>query len=188
MTRLGRRAAVAAAGVLALVGGAAPTSASAAQVAACSFQDVAVPSKLVSYVPPHTNGDRDFAGHGPSVSVAAYLVPPVESANALRVHIMDALETRSDRTHAHGTADRTILVVPPGWFLNSILTPPLADRADSIEYVDTDHADDIFGPSRPTRFVQQYRVVGDTAGDEAGTRTSVAITTKPVTVRLSNCP
>lgn len=188
---IGRRAGVAGVvGVLALGAGMASASATEGpeQVAACTFQTVTVPSKQFGYVPPHDGGDRDFAGHGPAISVLTYLVSPVGSTRNLPVRvIMDARETQSDYTHAHGTFNRVIYTAPSGWLLDSIVSPVLGNQDDSAEYVDTDHADDVFSATNPNSFVKTYVFVGDTAGNEAGTRTSVVLTTQPVTVRLSRC-
>ncbi len=62
------------------------------------------------------------------------------------------------------------------------------DRVDgTLQYTDTDHADDLFAPLNPNSFVTAYRVTGDTAGDEAGTKTGVQIAIKPITLRLVRC-
>jgi len=63
------------------------------------------------------------------------------------------------------------------------------DTLDGMSYLDTDHADDRFGPAFPNGFVSGYRFIGDTPGDEAGTETFVEVSIKPITLRLSRgCP
>ena len=56
----------------------------------------------------------------------------------------------------------------------------------SEAYIDTDHADDLFSYSGGNP-VQLLRFVGDTSGDESGTKTSVMVTLRDINVQLESC-
>ncbi|WP_437653644.1 hypothetical protein [Sorangium sp. So ce1182] len=128
------------------------------------------------YIPPRVGGDSDFSGNGPSV----YLITGLHLVNGnevwATVHI-DAKETKSDWTQATGT----------GWFhlytapreITAIFAQPFMEH----KYVDTDHDRDIFG--FPAGYlVSRLEYVGDTKGNEAGSRTGVKVVFQPITVGL----
>ncbi len=74
MPRFGKLASLtAAAGAIVLAGVASPASAYPLQAKDCEFQTVTDTARLVNFIPPHVRGDRDFAGHGPRVSIFASL-------------------------------------------------------------------------------------------------------------------
>ncbi|XXX78195.1 hypothetical protein WMF30_05435 [Sorangium sp. So ce134] len=133
-------------------------------------------SETPFYIPPHVGGDADFGGHGPRVNLAVEL--HVFNGNEVwaSVHI-DAIETKSDWTRAEGT----------GWFhlytasgnIAEILSPTYFEH----EYVDTDHARDLYAFS-PGNLVSQLDYVGDTKGNEAGSRTGVQVVFQPITLGL----
>src|SRR5688572_8952981 len=41
-------------------------------VAACTEQLVTLGARTLNFIPPHVNGDTDFAGHGPRVTVRTH--------------------------------------------------------------------------------------------------------------------
>jgi len=178
--------------VAALVTAASTTAASTtAATQVCEVQNVTDTARIVNLVPPRVGGDADFAGHGPQVSVRVTLATRPDSAGRpnVLVHVdMTARETQSDFTTAAGGTLALIRVWLgfEGWRVDGVVG---MDTVDALGYTDTDHADDVFGPNSPTSFVQGYRVVGDTPGDEAGTETFVQVNIKPITLRLSRgCP
>lgn len=120
----------------------------------------------ITYVPPHTRGDRDFHGHGPNVFCMMTLV---SSPSQLRARVyMRAKETKSDWTTASGQRMFDLYTPESGWQIDGIIGP----LSSTHQYRDGDHSLDTFnlgtgGPAR--RFV----FVGDTDGNEAGTRTKV---------------
>ncbi|WP_437318060.1 hypothetical protein [Sorangium sp. So ce385] len=133
-------------------------------------------SETPFYIPPHVGGDADFGGHGPRVNLDVEL--HVFNGNEVwaSVHI-DAIETKSDWTRAEGT----------GWFhlytapgtIAEILSPTYFEH----EYTDTDHARDLYAFS-PGSLVSLLDYVGDTKGNEAGSRTGVQVFFQPITVGL----
>ncbi len=128
------------------------------------------------YIPPRVGGDADFGGHGPRTSLEVEL--HVFNGNEVwaSVHI-DAIETKSDWTRAEGT----------GWFhlytapreITGILSPTYFEH----EYLDTNHSHDLFSFSTGS-LVSLLDYVGDTKGNEAGTRTGVQVFFQPITVGL----
>ncbi|XYH99282.1 hypothetical protein ACMHYB_05790 [Sorangium sp. So ce1128] len=144
--------------------------------AAAYSSTVTFHSETPFYIPPHVGGDSDFDGHGPRV----YLITGLHLFNGneiwASVHI-DAVETKSDWTHAKGT----------GWF--HLYTAPrevtafLGPAYFEHEYVDTDHAGDLFSFSTGN-LVSQLDYVGDTRGNEAGSRTGVRVVFQPITLGL----
>ncbi|XYH95588.1 hypothetical protein ACMHYB_48610 [Sorangium sp. So ce1128] len=126
------------------------------------------------YVPPHVGGDAEYDGHGPSVSLQVEL--SVFNGNELWAAVyMDALETRSNWTHAAGTA----------WYRLYTASRPIVGVDGPISfnhtYTDTDHAHDIFSFA-PDNLVNKLDYVGDTKGNEAGTKTGVRVYFNPITI------
>lgn len=147
--------------------------------------------KPLTFVPPHTRGDRDFDGNGPKIECMAYMDVQPERI-AVRVY-MKAQEWKNarpkkDYTTAEGWSPWTVAYrAPRGCMITHVgcsLSPA------HIAYVDTDHETDWFQRS-PGSFVQSFQFIGDTKGDEAGTRTMVEvrfnhlkIETKPASSRI----
>ncbi|MGK4002676.1 hypothetical protein WMF31_08635 [Sorangium sp. So ce1036] len=126
------------------------------------------------YIPPRVGGDAEFDGHGPSVSLQVEL--SVFNGNELWAAVsMDALETKSNWTHAEGTA----------WYRLYTARSPIVEVDGpgdfSHSYTDTDHAHDIFSFG-PESLVNKLDYVGDTKGNEAGTRTGVRVYFNPITI------
>ncbi|WP_437731457.1 hypothetical protein [Sorangium sp. So ce1335] len=126
------------------------------------------------YVPPRVGGDAEYDGHGPSVSLQVEL--SVFNGNELWAAVyMDALETKSNWTHAEGTA----------WYRLHVASRPIVDVDGPISfshtYTDTDHAHDIF-TFAPENLVNKLDYVGDTRGNEAGTKTGVRVFFNPITI------
>jgi hypothetical protein len=160
-------------------------------VAACTEQTATVAARTVVFVPPHVNGDTDFAGHGPRVTVRTHVRDDVWDRSATTfsgtVHIeifMQAVETTSDFTSATGSRTELSYIAPLGFYV--VITDTFR-RTDEVSYTDTDTSNDVFGPGFNS-FVSQYTIVGDTGGGDAGTDTMVTIHTKPIHLKLSTCP
>lgn len=195
-----RRVAViaSAAFVAAVVPGVTAAADAAEALDACQTKTYSIPSQTYSkFIPSHTAGDRDYAGHGPDVSLKASLELIVNASGGTtgRVRLaMEAVETVSDSTTASGIRYSGLFVTDAGYRVERIMdsTGRNVVLQDQKYYRDTDHADDLLGPGYITStyftsFVSRYVVTGDTAGDEAGTRTGVTLTTKGLTVQASNC-
>jgi hypothetical protein len=136
---------------------------------------VQVQPTAVSFFPRHTQGDRDFGGNGPHVDLeVSLMINPNDRRELLAVVSMRAVETGGDRTTAEGWQAFVIYRSP---------TPLKAVRSHTFfnhSYRDTNHRVDTFVFRGGV--VSRLDYVGDTRGDEAGTRTGVAIQFHPVLV------
>lgn len=137
------------------------------------------PPMLSFYVPPHTGGDREFKGHGPVMTITVDLMVVNDNELYAAVYI-DALETKRDWTHASGTAHQFVYRAPRR--IISVGPPTHFEHT----YTDTDHARDVFTFPPQSSAVKMLTCVGDTSGDEAGTRTGCEVELHPITVTLSN--
>lgn len=134
----------------------------------CKKQLVQRQPNSITYIPPNTVGDREYNGHGPSTTASVTLTNSGSSVTS-RLY-MRARETTSDWTTAEGSRTDTIFTPAPGWRVNQIV----GATSSSWSYTDSNHNNDIFsGGNGP---VARWEFVGDTDGDEAGTRTSVTVT------------
>lgn len=121
----------------------------------------------ITYVPPHTNGDRDFDGNGPNVRVNAFLFMRPDHLY-LRVY-MKVSEDAPDWTTAEGwSAEHRFYNAPPGWHIKSIGGKTAWNPL--VKYTDVN-----IEPDRFNTDLGQVIIVGDTDGDEAGTLTRVDI-------------
>jgi hypothetical protein len=121
---------------------------------------------MVSFIPPHTNGDKEFKGHGPAVTCSVVLTNHRSRVDA--TISMHARETEGDRTTASGSKTVTVYTPDPGFEVAEIIGP----RSASFSYTDTNHALDRFGGSGP---VSQFVFMGDGAGSDAGIHTRVDV-------------
>jgi Thiol-activated cytolysin len=126
--------------------------------------------KTVSFIPPHTRGDRDFAGHGPSVTASTILSLGSNGKTLVLTVNMKAIETKSDFTTAEGTKDFEIYRTEPGFKINKILT----DTESFHDYIDTNHEKDIFNLGEAD-LVKTFSFMGDDEGNEAGDKTHVMV-------------
>lgn len=133
------------------------------------------------WIPPHTNGNRDFNGDGPRMVSHVYLK---HDGKKVYVQIyLYAQETKSDWTTAAGNSNWVeIYNVKEGYRINKINDP--TDylnilRTSNVDYVDTSIEDYII-----ETVVGRAIIVGDTEGDEAGTRTKINLNLKPFQVEI----
>ena len=134
-------------------------------------------SQISNFVPPHTRGDREFAGHGPKVYVSTQLI---NQGTYLEANVyMKAEETKSDWTTASGSKKYRIYNVESGWRIKRIIT----DTFSSASYTDNDHGVDTLSLGSAD-LVNQFLVVGDTSGNDAGTDTRVSVNFNTITVEL----
>jgi hypothetical protein len=165
----------------------------------CPIRTEVLPEQTVRFVPPKVGGgDADYAGHGPCVDFRLAL--RLEDGNKTlaahyRMHAFECddsfMKPRSDFTAAKGEEELILKVASPrgrilGYNVNS---------TKSQSYIDTNHSSDDFDYFDPTSNffdpvspVKKLSFVGDTAGDEAGTKTGVFITFPAMRVELETCP
>lgn len=134
-------------------------------------------------VPKATTTDKDFYSHGPATTVEVKLLVKNEREIWARVK-MKAKETQNDWTTAEETGEFLVRRLAPGLVIDAIVSQTDA----TLSYTDKDHEEDYLVPGhgevRPDRWVladsnarpvRMMRIVGDTEGAEAGTRTGVQI-------------
>ena len=137
----------------------------------------------LSFTPPHTRGDKEFAGNGPEVWAKVSWIGEGSHVKA-RVW-MKAQETKKDWTTAEGTLTETYYTAPPGYRIESVVS----GTESSAHYVDTDHNEDRHGggPGGPAK---EFVFRGDRKGDDAGSYTGVDVYFNPLIVKLvevANC-
>ena len=125
------------------------------------------PSTL-TFIPPHIKGDRDFHGNGPKVDCTVRLIKSKYEITA-RIY-MHARDTKSDWTAARGSKVYLIYKAPAGWKILRHLSPTM----DSIKYTDSNHAKDEFNRGN-YGLVNKFTFIGDTYGNESGTKTRVTV-------------
>jgi hypothetical protein len=151
------------------------------------LRTVTIPARRIPpssfFIPPRTAGDADFAGNGPDVLTSTRIFGV--GTRTLRVQLfMNAVETKSDFTRANGlSAMQTIFEANQGECVVSVSL----GQYDEVNYRDTDHARDDFPRQVAGSFVAQWYIVGDTAGDEAGSETGAIIDTREMTATVQAC-
>jgi hypothetical protein len=88
---------------------------------------------------------------------------------------MDAIETKSDWTHAQGT------LTWPLYTSNQKITSILGPTTFQHQYVDNDHGVDKFSFGQGN-LVKSLSYVGDVYGNDAGIVTGVQVVLNPITL------
>jgi hypothetical protein len=153
---------------------------------------VNVPEKpLPRFFPSLTSGDRNFANHGPAITVAAKRqLFESPSADTLVVVVrMKAHETQADWTAAAGQRSFNLYQAPTGCNIdrssvgrgpfdsNGYLAKPLLANPYSLDAGDSDTVN--------KSFVRRYTVWDNRDGNDVGTYTSVQVWTRAFTIRLT---
>jgi hypothetical protein len=166
----------------------APSAAAAAPAGSVgTLAAVTIPAKVIPpagrYIPPRVGGDAEFDGNGPDVFAQAFLHGV--GTNRLSVQIfMDAIETIQDFTHARGfSPEYLIYVAPPGQCVRSVNLGTF----EQIQYRDRNTDPDNFSGQVTGSFVQEWSLLGDTNGNEAGTRTGAALVTFDLIADVQPC-
>ena len=123
--------------------------------------------QTITIIPPHTNGDRDFHGNGPHVQVSANLYTQKGQFLFLRVN-MRARETEPDNTTADGGESYLIYEAPRGYRIDRIIGQ--TTFRNLVDDIDQGHSSKSYDTA-----IGKIVVVGDTKGDEAGTKTRAVI-------------
>jgi hypothetical protein len=129
----------------------------------------------ISYMPPHTRGDKEFDGNGPNVFSNVNLIN--QGTQLIARIYMKAVETSSDWTTAEGTKDFVIYTADPGKRIEAVVTAGNA----SYSYTDNNHDMDEFPGTGPVR---KYSFMGDGGGDDVGFHTRVEIDFTNIRVQL----
>lgn len=135
----------------------------------------------IVWIPPHTYGDKDFNGNGPRMISHVYLKQDGTKVYA-QVYLY-AQETKSDWTTATGTSNWIeIYSVKQGYRINKILESSEylnILRANNIDCVDESPDDYIM-----ETVVGRAILVGDTTGDEAGSKTKITLNLKSFDIEI----
>jgi len=164
----------------------------------CPIRTESVPAQTVLFVPPKVGGgDADYDGNGPCVDFRLALRLEDGDKTLAAHYRMHAYECASDVgmpkedfTTAKGEEELILKVASPrGRILGYNVNPTM-----SQSYIDKNHDEDDFKSSDPaSQFhdpdspVTELKFVGDTDGDEAGTKTRVFITFRDINVELETC-
>ena len=171
----------------------APAAGPASQAAQQGCKQIPVNFGTVTYVPPRTYGDKDFNGHGPPYDVNIQLLGAADKIT-LKID-MKAWEVDEhnaphyDFTTAEGTYRKVLYSPPTGWEIFKIYGIPVSQANVfnyRFAYTDQDHATKDHSPGYSNQLIKTVKVVGDTDGDEAGTRTKVTVGFDKATVTV--CP
>jgi hypothetical protein len=142
------------------------------------------PQDPITYTPPKTNNsaDAEFYGHGPHITCTVKL--EIKNSNSVVARIyMNAIEVdgegkiTGDHTQATGSHDYTVYKADPDETIERIVSSDQAYK----EYTDSNNHSDDQGSDG---CVSKFLFVGDTEGKEAGTKTHVSVTLKPIRMQL----
>lgn len=156
----------------------------------CETRTELVNGEPQTFTPPHTRGDKDFKGHGPCVRFSLTLSLDAERKKIKVNYFMEAWECpdeyccwEGDKTEAMGSGSITLFQVTDP---NERIIDYNVESSFSHQYIDNDHEDDVFNFSG-IQPVYKLRYVGDTDGNEAGSKTQVKIYFRDITVTVEKC-
>ncbi len=130
-------------------------------------RDIDVGLANISFIPPKTHGDAEFDGNGPVVNLETVIA--IANNMVVAEIYMKAYEPGGDHTTAEGWSDfKVVYIPPPGTRIQAIVSAQHSEAS----YVDSNHSQDVVTMG-DFDLVRTYTCVGDTDGDEAGTKTSV---------------
>jgi len=138
--------------------------------------------KTIVWIPPHTNGDKEFDGHGPKMKSHVYL-----KHDGFRVYAqiyLWAQETKHDWTTASGYSQWVeIYSAPNSYRINKIKDPTVYSNilrsASGIDYIDSNTQDHIIETT-----IGRATLVGDTNGSEAGSKTKITLGLKQFFIEI----
>jgi len=139
------------------------------EIPACEEKEVSFTPSNITFTPNrHTDGDREFAGHGPRVTGSVRLVEELSgSGTARKVRVLvrlKARETKKDWTTVEGEKYYDVFSFPAGYKIVQRLTP--SATTSSFEYTDNNHRDDSINPGQgPAR---KLVITGDSKGKDVG--------------------
>lgn len=150
---------------------------------AAAVKSVAIPiGQIGTYIPAHINGDADFNGNGPEVTILAELHTVADTVWCFVY--MRAEETLRDWTTAEGWWAKKLYYAPDGWRLYRVLNPMYCE----VQY--TDDSYDVRNDQCPADCDPdchggfKLASIGDTSGDDAGVTTSVTVSLDTLVVEL----
>jgi hypothetical protein len=149
----------------------------------CREEEISFSPDVITFIPPHTKGDREYDGNGPNISARVNIYVDNNTIKA-RIY-MRAKETKSDWSTADGSGIFNIYTAPSKKRIMAIVS----DKETNTNYTDSGHSEDFFEKGNG-ELIKRFAFIGDTDGDDAGTRTRVKVTFNRVVVKLKeigNC-
>lgn len=135
----------------------------------------------IIWIPPHTNGNKDFDGSGPRMVSHVYLKH--DGTKVFAQIYLYAQETKSDWTTAAGTSQWVeIYSVKDGYRINRI--KETTDYLNILRNNNVDYVDNSIDDYIVETVVGRAIVVGDTTGDEAGSKTKISLNIKPFNIEI----
>jgi len=146
----------------------------------CIEESFSFPPSPVTFIPPHTNGDQEYNGHGPLVTVTAFIYRD-GTRLMLRLY-MKAIETTQDWTTAEGY--EVFDITPAGLPVDrEIINIVGATNYSMTPFTDTDHQIDVINAPSGS-LVLKCEIIGDSSGNDAGINTRVTVYFNPITLLL----
>jgi hypothetical protein len=135
----------------------------------------------ITFIPPFVtkNGDQDFHGNGPIVTVK--VLPTASASQVNMIVTMDAKETVSDFTEASGTKTFTVYTPPPGWSILIQSVKPLSSQF-TYTHSNDNKVDELHPGEGP---VEHFELSGFEGGQAAGVTTEVNVFFNEVTLQLT---
>lgn len=160
------------------------------------------------FVPPFkSGGDRDFGGNGPQMRITCQLLISADRKQLLAVVYMQAKEIKDNWTMAEGSVTIPVFTCNPTQTIQQINAATGFSKMDITAVDNNGHDDQFFlanGRAAVTRAqnsnwrvengyqdpsgVELVRLVGDTNGDEAGTKTGVEIFFSSLSLKITGSP
>jgi hypothetical protein len=137
--------------------------------------------RQIIWIPPHTYGNKDFDKDGPKMISHVYLKH--DGSRVYAQIYLYAQETKLDYTTATGTSQWVeIYSIKPNYRINRIKDP--TDYLNILRNNNQDYVDSSFDDYIMETVVGRAILVGDTDGDEAGTRTKITLNLKSFNIEI----
>lgn len=152
----------------------------ATTVKICKTETKRVDPQDVDLVPGLINGDGEFGGNGPRISINGALST---TPNAVNLQLsMNAKETKSDWTEVNGSQNYTVFTAPAGFVIEKVASATSGSFRETTRQ-NWNPEDRALGAGG---LFSHLKIVGDTDGSDAGkTRVRASLNTIEVVLRES---
>jgi len=150
-------------------------------VEVCEQSTVRNSPSPITISPPLVEGDSEYSGHGPRITVTTTLLVSPSEIRALIS--MRARETKSDWTTADGVLEQTIYTAPSGMNILRLVGETYSEHT----YTDSDHQPQTVFPGGPAH---HYVIMGDGEGRDVERHTKTDVFFEDLQVDLvetGNC-
>jgi hypothetical protein len=144
----------------------------------CKTETKLFDPQVVDLVPQLINGDGEFDGHGPRISIFGTLSA---TPGAVRLRLsMNARETKSDWTEVTGAQNFAVVAAPAGFVIDKVMSATSGGFNETTRQ-NWDPEDRELGSGG---LFKQLKITGDTDGSDAGkTRVRASLNTIQVLLR-----